>query len=794
MQAPRKSQRPALLQYPDLSGFAKLAGGSQRSCATLDQPRSRVGGHRPSTRLKHDSQGEKNMKTNQLRRLALPNLALAAMLAASPALAQDSSDEDTANDIIVTAAKRAQNLQEVPISVSAITGDALRQSRVTQAEDIVTKVPNLQLASTVGDNTPIFSLRGVSMFDFSLNQSSPVATYYDEVYKGNFALLGVALFDLERVEVLRGPQGTLYGKNTTGGAVNLISTAPKLGETSGYLNAGYGNYNRIDLNGAVNVPLGENAALRVAGTFARADGWFENLTPGQPDLASVREWGVRASLRFEPSEGMDWTLRFAHTDQSPRNYGIYAEPEAANRVGLKRRQIRSNLADERREAKTTSVALTGNIEVGDALTLTTITSYDKGRLFFFEDSDGQDVRILEVPYFARTKQFAQDLRLTSDFDGPFNFILGGYYNREKVFNSSALHILADTDSDGLPGNTAGDCNAGFPVGCVIQNSFDQLKKSFAVYSDVSFELSDALTLRGGLRYTNDKGSQTGFVSDAQGLDGSFAFNLIPPTDRRYKTNNLSGKVGLDYKFTDDNMVYGSFSRGYRARAFNAQAFFDVSELGVAKQETVNAWELGIKSQFADRRVTLNVAGFYYDYRNQQYINVDPGTGAQTLLNIPKSRILGGEIELTARASDMITLRGAVGLLDTQIKNGLVSGSNVAGNKLPNAPSFSFTGGVDLTLFDNDSGKLGASVDLSYSGSQYFETLNVPRLQQGGYALIGAHLDWESADGKWNASVWGKNLTDKFYFTSRIDLLLGFGLDYNHVGAPRSYGITVGLKF
>jgi iron complex outermembrane recepter protein len=737
------------------------------------------------------------MKTNQLRLLALCNLALAAMLTASPALAQESADESSAADIIVTAAKRAQNLQEVPISVSAITGDTLRQSRVTQAEDIVTKVPNLQLASTVGDNTPIFSLRGVSMFDFSLNQSSPVATYYDEVYKGNFALLGVALFDLERVEVLRGPQGTLYGKNTTGGAVNLISVAPKLGETSGYLNAGYGNYNRIDVNGAVNVPLGENAALRVAGTFARADGWFENLTPGQPDLASVREWGVRGSLRFEPSEGMDWTLRVSHTDQSPRNYGIYAEPEAANRVGLSRRQIRSNLADQRREATTTSVALTGNIEVSDALTLTTITSYDKGKLFFFEDSDGQDVRILEVPYFARTKQFAQDLRLTSDYDGPFNFILGAYYNREKVFNSSELNILVDTDSDGLPGNTAGDCNAGFPVGCIVANSFDQLKKSFAVYTDVSFELSDQLTLRGGLRYTNDKGSQTNFVSDALGLDRSFAFNLIPQipaTDRRYKTNNLSGKVGIDYKFTDDNMVYASFSRGYRGRAFNAQAFFDVAELGVAKQETVNAWELGIKSQFADRRITLNVAGFYYDYRDQQYINVDPDTAATELLNIPKSRIMGGEIELTARASDMLTLRGAVGLLDTKIKDGVVSGFDVAGNKLPNAPSFSFTGGVDLTLFDNGSGKLGASADLSYSSSQYFETLNVPRLQQGSYALLGAHLDWASADGKWNASLWGKNLTNKFYFTSRIDLLAGFGLDYNHVGAPRSYGITVGVKF
>ena len=186
----------------------------------------------------------------------MPNLAIAALLAASPAWAQESEAPADPNEIVVTASKRAENLQSVPISVSAIGGDALERARVTSVDDLVTKVANLQLTSIVGDNTPIFALRGVSMSDYSLNQSSPVATYYDEVYKGNFAFLGVSMFDLERVEVLRGPQGTLYGKNTTGGAVNLIARKPRLGETSGYVNAGYGNYNRIDLNGAVSVPLG----------------------------------------------------------------------------------------------------------------------------------------------------------------------------------------------------------------------------------------------------------------------------------------------------------------------------------------------------------------------------------------------------------------------------------------------------------------------------------------------------------------------------------------------------------
>lgn len=268
----------------------------------------------------------------------LTRVMMTALLAgvSSTAFAQTATEEADTGAIIVTATKRAENLQSIPISVSAITGDTLSKSRVTQADELVTKIPNLQLTSTVGDNTPIFALRGVSMSDYSLNQASPVATYYDEVYKGNFAFLGIALFDLERVEVLRGPQGTLYGKNTTGGAVNLISRAPKLGDASGSFNLGYGNYNRFDANGALNLPLGEKAALRIAGTLSKADGWFKNVLPGQPDLASVSEYGVRASLLFEPSDGVKFILRGATSYQNPRNYGIYAQPEAVNRAGLSR--------------------------------------------------------------------------------------------------------------------------------------------------------------------------------------------------------------------------------------------------------------------------------------------------------------------------------------------------------------------------------------------------------------------------------------------------------------------------
>ena len=733
------------------------------------------------------------MKNTRHDRIALRTaIALLLAAAAQPVLAQQAPDAGF-EEIVVTATKRAEKLQDIPFSIAAIGGDTLSQAHVVQADELVTKIPNLQLTSTVGDNTPIFALRGVSMSDYSLNQASPVATYYDEVYKGNFALLGVAMYDLERVEVLRGPQGTLYGKNTTGGAVNLISRSAKLGASDGYVNVGYGNYNRFDASGAKNFAISDTVAARVAFTYSKADGWFENVVPGKKDLAGVDEYGVRASVLWEPNDGMKWVLRASTSLQTPTNYGIYAEPAAEVRAGLGTRQIAANI-DKTRYARTQSVALTGAIDVGSNLMLTSITSYDKGVLDFYEDTDGQSNQLLEVPYYDNASQVAQDLRLTSDFTGPFNFILGAYFNRESVFNRSAFEIGKDIDSDGLPGVTDADCAIGLPLGCIFQNEFSQKKKSFAVYADASYQLSDALTLRGGLRFTDDKGEQTGFRSDALGPNRVLVVTLIPPTSLSYKKTNISGKIGLDYKLADDRLLYANFSRGYRANSFNAQAFFDPSEVSVAKPETVDAFEVGIKSQWADRRVTLNAAAFTYKYTNQQFLNIDPTTAAQTLLNLPESSITGAEVELTARASDAITLRAGLGLLDAKVKKGIVSGVDVKDHSLSNAPKMTFNGGVDADVWQDTSGSLSAHVDLAYSSSQYFEVINVPRLQQGSYTLLNAHLDWESADGKWTAAVWGKNLADKFYHTSRVDLLAGFGFDYNHIGAPRTFGISAGMKF
>lgn len=411
--------------------------------------------------------------TLRVGRLAAIAAAPLALLGSEAALAQEAEAADAdQGEIVVTAQKREERLQDVPISVTAIGGEALKDQRIAHADDLVLVVPNLQRSSTNGESAPVFALRGVKMSDYSLNQSSPVATYYDEVYKGNFAFLGVAMFDLDRVEVLRGPQGTLYGKNTTGGAINLIARKPKLGETSGSFDIGYGNYNRFESSGAVSVPLGEKAAARFAYTYASADGWFHNKVPGKPDLNETREYGVRGTLLFQPSDRLEFVLRASASFQDPHNFGDFAEPVAVNRPGLATREIEATYTP-RRNVRTYAVALNGSWQVSDHLTLTSVTSWDKGHFYYGEDGDGQAIGLLQFDFTDDARQFTQDLRLSNDKDSPFNFILGAYFNRETVFNENGLGIGPGFDMDGSGAVDFNDCLAGLPLACDFRNRFDQ---------------------------------------------------------------------------------------------------------------------------------------------------------------------------------------------------------------------------------------------------------------------------------------------------------------------------------
>jgi len=744
-----------------------------------------------------------------LRAVLIASTILAGTIEAGQAQAQEAPS--AVDVIVVTAQRRAEDLQDVPVSVSALSGEQLDNMRLQSVDDIVALAPSLQVQSPGGEGTPIFALRGISMSDFSANQSGPVATYFDEIYKGASSLLGVSMYDLERIEVLRGPQGTLYGKNTTGGAINIISKLPEF-ENSADLSVGYGNYNHWQTSGNVNAALSDQIATRFAFTAEKADGWGTNSFPGKPKPYATDEYAGRLSVVAKPTDGAEFVLRIAGSSQTPENYSVTGAPLDADGIGgaiynqfgrpgyfptgLGEYEVENNKSG-RRILKTWSASLTGNIDLPNDLTLTSITSWDWGKLFIPEDSDGSPLPALEIDYEARGQQVAQDLRLTSNYDGPFNFIVGAYYNRESIFNATTMSFFTDIDVDGSGTVDTDDCLANFFLACKFGNSFKQVKTSTAVYTDLNYAVTDQLTLRGGLRYTHDEGELVGYQSQIQDVDGNFLANLILPSDiaaqnaDQFTKNNVSGKIGFDYNTNEGQLYYLTVSRGYRGNAFNAQAFFAPSEVNVVEPETLTDVEAGAKLEFFDRRVILNFSAFHYDYENMQFLNLD--NGLQILVNVPKARVFGGEVELTAKPVEELTLRMGLGLLKSEIREGNLKGIDLRGNQLPTAPSSSLNLGADWTVAELAAGTVSLHADSTITSRQYFDVFNNADQSQKAYSLLNGSLNFESADGSWGASLWAKNILDQFYYSYRVAIDTTAG-NYQHPGAPRTFGATLDFHF
>jgi len=760
-------------------------------------------------------------------------------------------------EIVVTAQKRAQSVQDVPISIAAIGGNEIDDLKITDTNDIAGLVPNLQVNQVIGDGAPVFSLRGVTMNDYSVHQSSPVAVYTDEVYAGPSVLQPIQMFDLDRIEVLRGPQGTLYGRNSTGGAVNLITRAPSF-ENGSEFTAGFGKYDRIEFRGAGELVLvDEVLAVRLAGFLTDADGWFENKSPGIPDGNSSDEWAVRLSALWRPSDAIEVIARYSVGRSNPENYGILADhidqlgdpangvgvgggvftlfnslgganPPDYFRTGLGKWEWESD-KKRRRKREVDQASLHMNWNVTESLTLTSITAWVQGDLVNPEDSDGSPIRAIEVDYLGDGDQISQELRLTSDFEGPFDFVAGIYYAREDLHIESDLLVFSGVDFNLSGSLDPYDCAdpwiyAGVPLGppsaagvaaegvlnsipppdgplsladfvalgCTYRNSFDQERRSIAGFFDGTFDVGPSTTLLFGFRVTNDVTEATNFRTYAEGA-GVNLFDTIPSTSDKIDDTEYNWKAGVEQRFGEDVLAYFNYSRGYRSGAFNGQAFFDPSEFNQVKPETLDAVELGAKSTLAEGRVQLNGALFFYIYKDQQLIDVDPFTGAQTLVNIDRSEVLGFELESIAQVTERWRLSGGVGFLNGEAKKGMVSGIDVGGDTLPNSPDWSATLASDLEVWNGSAGTLDLHLDMNYVGAQYFTLPHDPRTLVDGYVLFDMRIGFAASSERWEAGFWVRNLGNEFYKTDVISLA-GFGLDYTHVGPPRTYGADVTLHF
>jgi len=737
--------------------------------------------------------------------LSCATLALSAGAAAAQTSTQDSG---AIEEIVVTAQKRSENLQDVPVSVTALTSDALAARGVNNVLALNNLAPGMRISAADAAANPKIYIRGVGLSDFNPNASSGVGVYVDGVYIGSPLAQMAGFFDLAQVEVLRGPQGTLYGRNTNGGAINITTKRPS--QTFGAdASLEYSTFNAVTADLGVGGPIvADKLAFRVAGQYARDDGYTYNRVTGH-DLNAANHWAGRVSLLYTPREDFELLTQVnryvnrgdatapGHRALFPSSAAVtgpdgfcasnaYASGKCADLFGYADTDNNPRAVDANLEGKD-KVDLFGASSQATwklgGMSLVSVTSWQWAHRNDLENTDASPRQMLEINYRSRQNQFTQELRLQSDDSSArLNWVLGAYFMDEKVEDNTRQDVLRDLRPLFVtPAN---------PTGVSLANSvatfgypYTQKTKGYAVFGQADYKLTERLTGTVGLRWSADDKS-IDYKSQAE--DGL----VILLTSKQNKTfSALSGRLGLRYAVSDDTNVYATYNRGYKSGGFFGGLATTAAEMEPYDNETLDAYELGMKSEFLDRRVRLNVSGFYYDYKNQQVFAQTTRNGLTVLVldNAANSKVWGGEAEITARPVQPLTLTAGVSLLHAKYGDYFTEGKDFTGNWLPQSPKVTFNAAATWVAPLANGASIVANVDANYSSKVYFDNSNAARLSQDAVWIAGAQLSWRSPDRKIEAGAFARNLFDKTYTValSNIDSLGEDLLSYNR---PRSLGI------
>ncbi len=689
---------------------------------------------------------------------------------------------------------------KVPIAITAVSAGQLAQKGITNSDQLAQAVPNLQVNSAYGDTQPNFTLRGIGVAnEYNSNQVSPVGVYVNDVNLVSRTAQGMGLYDLDRVEVLRGPQGTLFGRNTTGGAINFITRQPGLNGNNAYVEAGYGNFNTKTVQAAAEATLvPEQVGLRLAMNYEEGDGKFHNVYPGGLNPGSVNTLSGRGTLRVKSADG---NLDIKISGYIGRNLGTQ-EPIIGStpyRQGLGFFQVNQNDVGLNTSSGWGTAA---NItyRLSSTVKLISITSYDGSKQDLSNDSDPTPINLLNTDWQSRYRQFTTENRINYSGD-KLNLVAGTFYGWDRII----------TDNDFQIGNALGPgVDGGF-----FQH-YRQARTSFAVFAQGDYNLTSKLVATLGMRYTWDRahyddgyaylyagtvgGPRTPLATTVPctGVPGTCAYDPDARFSLNGGNNALTGRAALSYTFDDGMLVYASYNRGYRSGAFNGGGYTSSAGITYIKPEEVNAYEAGFKGRFFDHRLSIAAAGFFYDYQNQQVQDLQPGP-IGFLVNAPKSQVYGAELEATWRVIPALTLNGSVGYLHSEYRQLVLQNTDLAGNQLPFAPSWTLQGGFDWTMAKFAGGDLVLSSLFNYYSHQYFSpyddinaagtTQNNYDLQQNGYAKVNASLTWRRDNLQIKA--WVDNLTNTKSLAYGLDLR-GAGFSYNYLvpANPRTFGGTI----
>ena len=731
---------------------------------------------------------------------ATPTAAASEAPSQTPATQAPTSTE--IGDIVVTAQRRSERLQDVPIAVSAVTGETLENRRVLDVVDLSNLTPSLQIKS--GDNgaNPRIFIRGVGVNDFNPATNSAVGIYADGVYVASPLAQRFAFFDLQQAEVLRGPQGTLYGRNTTGGAINVTSRKPG-NDFEADLLTEYGRFASVNVQGGVTAPIAKDLlSVRIAGLYQTDDGYTLNRLTGD-HVNNTDRWAVRGSVRFKPSSNI--TDDLAVTYGKSRGGSILAYdrtlfPSSAavagpdglcapaaygtglctNILGYGNASRNLYQGDYRFEGKDKvdlfTVANTLTINLG-ALDLVSVTGYQHAKRNDQEDSDDNPLPILSGSYVARQNTFSQELRLQSSGTRNLRYILGLYYAHDYLNNNSSYDILPI-----LPVSfTSGIGRYAWPL--------TQKTDSYAAFGQLDYDLTSRLTLTGGLRYSADHKAFNYTSEELRTGTTLFTFNDAKTFD------SVTGKAGLQYRFSPDVNLYASYSRGAKSGGFFSGFATSPADLGPYKDEKVNAYEAGLKTRLLGRRLQANLSAFYYDYQDLQVytIVVDGLITRQQFTNASAARIYGGELELEARPARNLTVTMNAAYLDATYRNFESAGTNYSGNRLPSAPKVSVQTGFNYVK-PVSFGAVVADANLSFRSRIFFETANIARLSDPARAYVDGRLGVRfGRDERLELGGWVKNLFDETNI-STITPIASLGFDSFNMGPPRTYGLYLRARY
>jgi len=723
---------------------------------------------------------------------------------AAPAAAQSGP---ALEEIIVTAQKRQENQQKVPVSVAAVGGERLSNLAAGGADIrfLAARIPSVNAESSFGRTFPRFYIRGLGNTDFDLNASQPVSLIYDEVVLENPILKGMPVFDLDRVEVLRGPQGTLFGRNTPAGLISLISKKPTF-DTDAYASVSYGNYNALGVEGAVGGALvDDKVAARISFMHQRRDDFVDNTFTGREDeLEGFADTAGRAQILFTPNERLS-ILASGHF----RTFDGTARLFRANIIEPGTNELRDDFEfdtvrlDGGNEQKVNQRG--GFVKVDydlDAVTVTSITAYEYGDVFSRGDIDGgvanfdfsRNRNAIPFPVESASDvpgvtQWSEEFRVSSNDSGALRWQAGVYYFTDEVDFRNLSYG-----------------NRNQPLGLNSVATSSQENEAWAVFGQASYDLTPDLTLTAGLRYTDDSRELTKSTTVYSATTGAVA-SVTPDPLVEVSDDRISWDVAADYSVNDDVMLYARVAKGFRAPTIQPRSIAGTPST-TADAETILSYEAGIKSDLLDNRVRLNVSAFYYEVEDQQFTAVGGIGNANTLLNAEEGVGKGFEAELEAIPVENLLVTAGMSYNDTEIKdedlfvafcrvctvtdptivrNGRTLAS-IDGNPFPQAPKWTFNTTARYGIQVGE-GELYAFTDWAYKTSANFFLYESVEFRSNAYWLGGLRVGYVFND-RLDVSAFVRNITDEEQLEGGIDFnnLTGFVIE------PRTYGITARYSF